>query len=404
MEQNIVPNQPKFRGKMPRILLLTSQYFIMGELVAAMERLGVPHRLLDLAAKEMDLREFVELMTNTLVEFKPDVVLTVNHLGVDREGVLMSILNQLKVPLASWFVDNPHLILDAYSNLDVGRTILFTWDADTVESLHDMGFEAVHHLPLGADPHRFRPEGREVPDELKARVSFVGNSMKKKTEMRFVAAQPSFLMVEAGFDIAEGFVESGDRTVREYMRRERPDVLSDMDRLPRERVLAYETYLTWLATCLYRRECIMRTMPFEPLIVGDKGWKEIYKHVQGWRYHKELRYYDELPDFYLASDVNFNCTSKQMKGACNQRVFDVPCCGAFLLTDHRDQIEDLFEPGAEVVFYRTLDEIPELLEKYLHDAEARSKVAEAGRKRVLAEHTYDHRICTLLDKLNQTLG
>ncbi|WP_147819163.1 CgeB family protein [Salidesulfovibrio onnuriiensis] len=404
MDQNIVPNQPKFRGKMPRVLLLTSQYFIMGELVAAMERLGVPHRLLDLAAKEMDLQQFVELMTTTLAEFKPDVVLTVNHLGVDREGVLMSILNQLKVPLASWFVDNPHLILDAYNNLDAGRTILFTWDADTVESLADRGFEAVHHLPLGTDPHRFRPEGRPVDDALRARVSFVGNSMKKKTELRFVAARPSFLMVEKGFDIAEGFVEAEDHTVREYMRREWPQVLSDMDRLPRERALAFETYLTWLATCLYRRECIMRIMPYEPLLVGDDGWTELFKRVKGWRYHRELAYYDELPDFYLASDINFNCTSKQMKGACNQRVFDVPCCGAFLLTDHRDQIEDLFEPGREVVFYKDMDEIPALMDKYLNDAEARQRVAAAARKRVLAEHTYDHRVCAMLELLNQTIG
>lgn len=404
MEQNTVPNQPKFRGKMPRVLLLTSQYFILGELTAAMERLGVPHHFLDLATKEMDLQEFVELMTTTLTDFKPDVVLTVNHLGVDREGVLLSILNQLKVPLASWFVDNPHLILDAYNNLDAGRTILFTWDADTVDSLSDQGFEAVHHLPLGTDPHRFRPEGTEVAEELRARVSFVGNSMKKKTELRFVASQPSFLMVEKGFDIAEGFVEADDRTVRDYMRRQWPDVLSDMDRLPRERALAFETYLTWLATCLYRRECIMRIMPYEPLIVGDHGWTELYKHVKGWRYHKELAYYNELPDFYLASDVNFNCTSKQMKGACNQRVFDVPCCGAFLLTDHRDQIDELFEPETEVVFYRDMDEIPALMDKYLNDPEARRNVAEAARKRVLAEHTYDHRVCTMLDLINQTLG
>lgn len=404
MKQNIGLNQPKFRGKMPRILLLTSQYFIMGELVAAMERLGVPHRLLDLAAKEMDLQEFVQLMSTTLADFKPDVVLTVNHLGVDREGILMSILDQLNVPLVSWFVDNPHLILDAYSNTNAGRTILFTWDADTVESLGGMGFEAVHHLPLGADPHRFTPEGREVPEELRARVSFVGNSMKTKTELRFVASQPSFLMVEAGFDLAEGFAESDARTIREYMREVRPDVLSDMDEQPRENALAYETYLTWLSTCLYRRECILRVMPYEPLIVGDSGWKELYKHVSGWRYHKELAYYNELPDFYLASDVNFNCTSKQMKGACNQRVFDVPCCGAFLLTDHRDQIEELFEPEKEVVFYRNMDEIPELMDRYLNDAEARKKVAEAGRQRVLAEHTYDHRVCTMLELINRTFG
>lgn len=397
---------PKPSGSLPRVLLITSQYFIMGEIAAAMERLDVPHRLLDLGAKEMDLDEFVRLMVQTLAKFKPDMVLTVNHLGVDHEGVLHSILKRKNLPLVSWFVDNPHLILDAYANPETEHTVLFTWDADTVQSLKHKGYENTFHLPLGADPNRFSPtpSGRDIPEDWKARVSFVGNSMKTKTEMRFLASQPTLLMMEAGFDIAEGFVESEDRTVREYMTRKRPDVLADMNTLPRSCALAYETYLTWLATCLYRRECIMRTMDFAPLIVGDDGWNDLLKHQKGWRYHSELGYYDDLPDFYLESEINFNCTSKQMKGACNQRVFDVPCCGAFLLTDHRQQIEQLFEPGVEVALYQDMDEIPVMLDKFLNDPKARDNIAQAGRKRVLAEHTYDHRITSLLDTVKNTLN
>lgn len=402
MKQTDSPRIPELSGKKPRVLLLTSQYFIMGEIEAALKRLNVDHRLLDLAAREMDLNEFVRLMTETLSEFKPDFVLTVNHLGVDREGVLMSILDQMNVPLASWFVDNPHLILDLYSNVNTGRSVLFTWDADTVESLKADGYESVFHLPLGADPHRFTPEGKEVPQDLRANISFVGNSMKTKTEMRFAAARPTFAMMESGFEMAEGFMEAPERTVREYLQREWPKIITEMSRQPRERALAFETYLTWLATCLYRRDCLLRIMPFGPLIVGDDGWNDILGRVEGWRYHAELNYYDDLPDFYLASDINFNCTSKQMKGACNQRVFDVPCCGAFLLTDHRDQIETLFEPGREMAVYNSMDEIPGMVERFLAEPDERKRIAEAGRRRVLAEHTYDHRMVSLLTTMRDT--
>ncbi len=403
MKQTDSPRIPELSGKKPRVLLLTSQYFIMGEIEAALKRLDVEHQLLDLAAKEMDLDEFVRLMTVTLNAFKPDIVLTVNHLGVDHEGVLMSILNQVKVPLVSWFVDNPHLILDLYNNTNSERPILFTWDADTVESLKAEGYESVFHLPLGADPHRFSPEGNEVPQDLQARVSFVGNSMKTKTELRFDAAQPTFTMMESGFEMAEGFMEAPERTVREYLKREWPHIIKEMARQPRMRALAFETYLTWLATCLYRRDCLLRIMPFKPLIVGDDGWNDILGRVKGWRYHPELSYYDDLPDFYLASDINFNCTSKQMKGACNQRVFDVPSCGAFLLTDHRDQIEKLFEPGKEMAVYNSMDEIPGMVERFLADPAERKRIAEAGRKRVLAEHTYDHRMISLLTTVRDTV-
>ena len=109
--QTSLTKWPKFRGKTPRILLLTSQYFLIGELQAACERLDVEHLFIDLGAKEMDLDIFVSKMLATLTTFKPDFVLTVNHLGVDREGILATLLDKFNIPLASWFVDNPHLIL-----------------------------------------------------------------------------------------------------------------------------------------------------------------------------------------------------------------------------------------------------------------------------------------------------
>ncbi len=98
------------------------------------------------------------------------------------------------------------------------------------------------------------------------------------------------------------------------------------------------------------------------------------------------------------SKVGFNCTSRQMKGAVNQRVFDVPACGGFVLTDYREQMEALFEPGTEIIAYNDISEISPLLEKWLADDVGRAKVTAAARKRIMAEHTYEHRLSALLEK------
>ena len=74
----------------------------------------------------MGCAEFVEELLRAVVEFKPDFVFTVNHLGVDREGVLIDLLARLELPLASWFVDNPHLILYVYDRLNSPWTSIFT--------------------------------------------------------------------------------------------------------------------------------------------------------------------------------------------------------------------------------------------------------------------------------------
>ena len=387
----------------PRILLLTSQYFLMGEIRAALERMDVPHALLDLGAKEMDLDGFLELMDRTLDEFRPDLVLTVNHLGVDREGYLAQVLARRGLPLVSWFVDNPELILPLYDNLHGARTIVFTWDADSLDGLHEYGFADVFHLPLGADPVRFVADGRH-PAEWEARVSFVGNSMLEKTVKRLEVARPAPELLTRAVEVSTAFAASGERSVRRFLAARYPELLPAFEGLEHPgRKVAFETFVTWQATLHYRLSCVLETLPWGPLIVGDAGWLQLLSGVGGWRHHRELRYYDDLPDFYPLSAINFNCTSQQMKGAVNQRVFDVPCAGAFLLTDHRRQMEDLFEPGREIVCYHSRGEIPDLIARYLAAPAERAAVTERARARILAEHTYDHRMAALLAAVRETL-
>ena len=402
--QDSLSDWPKFRTKRPRILLLTSQYFLIGELQAACERLGVEHLLLDFGTKAMDVDAFVSEMVGTLTSFRPDFVLTVNHLGVDHEGVLATLLDRFDVPLASWFVDNPHLILGTYRNLHGTRTAVFSWDADNLASLRDVGFESVFHLPLGADPSRLMPSGRRVP-EWRARVSFVGNSMLTKTLKRLEAARPSQRLAESGVAVAQAFGASDERCAAKFLAERFPKLRGEFEALESPlRKQAFETFITWQATLMYRLACVMRIMDREPLIVGDPGWRELLSGQDGWRYHGEVSYYEDLPDFYPMSDVNFNCTSQQMKGAVNQRVFDVPCCGGFLLTDYRRQMEELFEPETEIIYYRTVEEIPGLLDACLGDPALRARVSAAARRRVLAEHTYDHRMVSLMETMRQTFA
>ena len=77
----------------------------------------------------------------------------------------------------------------------------------------------------------------------------------------------------------------------------------------------------------------------------------------------------------------------QIKG----RNFEVPGCGGFLLTERVPHLERYFQPGREVAVYDGLDELVEQVGYWLAHDDERAAVAEAGYRRVLAEHTYDHR-------------
>ncbi len=386
-------NAPAGTGRPPRLLLLTSAYFLLGELVTACRRLNAPHLLLDLGAREMDAATFVSTLRAAVDDFRPDAILTVNHLGVDHEGVLYSLAGDLRLPIVSWFVDNPEFILPLFPKPDADNTLALSWDLDSLPALGRFGFTKTGWLPLGVDEERFAP-GRAAVDrpDWRARVSFVGNSMVAKTLKRLEAARPTPGLLKAFTPLAEAFAASVDRGVRELMARRAPELLPEFEGLGVARTTAFETAVVWRATLGYRLACVSATLPFAPLVVGDPGWRELLPAGCGARLHAELNYYEDLPGFYPLSEVNFNCTSAQMKGAVNQRVFDVPAAGAFLLTDRRAQLERLFEPGVEMAVYDDPEDAAEQLSRYLADADARRRMAGAGRARVLAEHTYVHRL------------
>ena len=388
--------QPRFVTDTPRVLLLTSKYFLMGEVIGACQKINLPHRLVTIE-DEIGHDIFVKQVLAAVLEFKPDCCLTLNHMGVDREGILMDLLARLQLPLASWFVDNPHLIIHLYASCISPWTALFTWDEDNIASLKGMGFPYVHYLPLGTDPTRFKPKQPKAPKEWYADLSFVGNSMLYKVGTRLKSATFPKVLLLAFQEVAKAFMASSERSVAKFIQDEFPDLYTHFAALPdNEARLAYETAITWQATRVYRNGCVRYLLPFKPLIAGDPGWKIEFRNepIQP-RYMGELNYYSQLPIFYTAQGINFNCTSKQMKGAVNQRIFDCPAAGGFVLTDWREQMAELFTPE-EMICYHEPEEIPELVSYYLKHHSERKALAKRARSRVLACHTWEQRLKSML--------
>jgi len=383
----------KFRKERLNILLINSQYLLMGELVNGLRALGHNVRPL-LIEREAEVAgsEFIESLLRTLLEFQPDFILTVNHLGFDREGIMTALLTDLKIPFASWYVDSPTLIIGHYCRNVSPYCAVFLWDRDYVSEMRTLGFSRVEYLPLGTDPALFSPVAAEK-NPLRHqgnRVSFVGNSMVNKIRKRMEKLRIEIQDRPFIEDLGREFAWSGSRNVAAFLNqashREAPLVQS----MENSKRVDFETLIMWQATQSYRLQFIRMLEPFEPTIRGDDGWRNLLggSYLIG----PELSYYTDLNFFYNVCQINFNVTSTQMRNAVNQRVFDVPASGGFLLTDYKLQMEDLLKIGDEVVCFREKEEIPELVKFYLRQGGLREEIARRGRKRVLSEHTYAHRL------------
>jgi spore maturation protein CgeB len=118
-------------------------------------------------------------------------------------------------------------------------------------------------------------------------------------------------------------------------------------------------------------------------------------------------FFDRRPVFglqktriYNATRVNINLqsVSYQLDGV-TCRPFEVAACGGFCLCDERRDLARFFRPGQEVVAFRDATDLKRQIDYYLrHPDEARA-IAAAARTRVLAEHTYVHRVQQMLATL-----
>lgn len=108
---------------------------------------------------------------------------------------------------------------------------------------------------------------------------------------------------------------------------------------------------------------------------------------------------EQLPAVYSSVGVLLNDHWGTMRdwGFVSNRVFDALACGAVVVSDDLPEIGELFGDAAPT--YRRPEELRRLVDAALADPEAAHVRAAAGRERVLAAHTFDHRARALLDAL-----
>ena len=80
----------------------------------------------------------------------------------------------------------------------------------------------------------------------------------------------------------------------------------------------------------------------------------------------------------------------------NPRTFEIAAAGGFQLTDPRSELNQLFDIGTELITFSDFADFQRKKEHYLSHPDETASIAENARRRVLAEHTYRHRMQEVL--------
>lgn len=81
------------------------------------------------------------------------------------------------------------------------------------------------------------------------------------------------------------------------------------------------------------------------------------------------------------------------------RVFEIPGCGGFMLTEYAEGLDDCYIDNKEIVVFRNAGEMIKKIGYYLNEDKERERIALAGYKRTIRDHTYEKRFKYIFNQI-----
>lgn len=378
--------------------------YIMLDIAAALEKLGHATFLIDLRKLEQMETDDQKLafflnIRRELQHFDPHFAVGYNasvFIALHPEGRARHFFEDLGIPYVSLFYDNPMLpqYQKAIYTPDSPLYIIFIWDRHYQRLFQEKHRRDAHYLPLAANTDIFKPLPAE--NTFAADASFIG-SIPENGDFRGTRMACGWheWLINFAEQIVAAKNQHPDMTVeriielfQESFPEETRNVFSEFQNQE-----AYTDFLLSIYAQFgygYRLGAIQALAGHTVHAYGGNGWQKIDQ--PGFSAMGSVVYHSQAPQVYNSTKINLNLTGAQLITAVNQRVFDIPACGAFLLSDYRSDLAALFKPGEEIVTFQNIGEMREKVAYYLEHDDERIEIARRARRRVLQEHTYEHRV------------
>lgn len=393
--KQLIDRRPQKNKVNRKAILLYGSYFLQEEIKRALEKKGVETILLHYNNYGNDF-DFGQALQGAIQKNKPDFILSVNMKGFDGEGVLAENTERWGIPCAVWFVDDPHTILLHQKQYINPLMRAYCWERAYHPYLEKCGFRTPVYLPLASDPAMFHnPAQVKTAYKLGFIGSALGSTFRNKMREKFLW-QPELEMVAD--TAADLLMRSPKVSPLIHMRQACRKMETTLPFSDTRNISWFIAYIINTATMKKRVDLIGSLTPLGIDIFSDEQeWKELLGEKI--KTHPDIDYRKDLCNAYSSIELNVNITSSQMPTTVNQRVFDVPLSGSFVISDKQDDLLEMFDPEKEIAFYSTRDELIEKVKYYAARPLEAKAITAAATKRILDQHTYEHRIDVILKTL-----
>lgn len=378
----------KLKSPPYKILFLNNAYFLQNETIHLLKKLG--HKVFDLKIQS-DPKIMLNFMLKSCVEFKPDFIMGMNHLGFDDAGKTSQILNELNIPVVFWYLDDFRFIIKKNINLAKPNTLIFTFETNNQSALKNMGFEHVHFLPTATPLNLQSDFSNKKFSYLNNAITFVGNTFEKTKNTWQKAEYTKYLE-----NLDRENLDIDNESIIDFISKHQSSLFKENYEL-----LHYAGYVTAHLTQKHRMNIIesINNISNEVHIFGDEKWKDFDLNFI---WHPPVHNLKIAPSVYFESGINLNISSLQLETAVNLRVFDVPAAGGFLITDWKENLDSLFDVKKDLVVFRSDEELKDKILFYSKNKNLKDKIINSARERIIREHLLEHRIQKMIQIIEKT--
>ena len=296
-----------------------------------------------------------------------------------------------KVKYVSWVFDSPQIHLYSQAAFN-DCNYIFVFDKNQYERMKSRGLSHLFYLPLAANVSKISmlPISEEDEKTYSADITFVGSLYEK-----------NHYNEEAGFFSRE-IKESIDSIIlKKAMHWEKGrEFFGSLTEAEAEGLLTYvkpfkeyEVELSYFMELYYiarkvteiERICVLNGLAIQHQV-------DLYTNSESYalenvRIHGKIEY-EKAPKIYHYSKINLNMTMRSIETGVPQRVYDIMAAGGFVLSNFQEEMEELFVPDKEIVFFHTMEELIEKVHYYLKHEDIRKQIAINGYKRVKKDYSY----------------